>query len=258
MSVSETPKSRLDTISFPGPAVVKAAGLKQSLWKSQHWQAMFQANTCPALPQVDPGTDRAAIGSSCSSQQTCKNNTIYNQIQKTFSCETFFGLGGHMYLLVIMTETSLWLHTLHILTVSNHPTVKRLKKVKEVNLLLLRTAPPLPPLPAPAPLPRGAAAGPRDRDLLLWPACKNTFQLSNLWPHCCIEAAILSTLYQFRWKWFYKLEKVMTTEEKNVFLTWADGPLLLLLALPPPLSWLRPREADLPRTWPLNNVCNIQ
>ena len=217
MSVSETPKSRLDTISFPGPAVVKAAGLNKSLWKSQHWQAMFQANTCPALPQVDPGTDRAAIGSSCSSQQTCKKNTIYNQIKTNFPCGTFSGLGGHMYLLVIMTETSLWLHTLHILTVSNHPAFKRLKKVKEVNLLLLRTAPPLPPLPAPAPLPRGAAAGPRDRDLLLWPACKNTFQLSNLWPHCCIEAAILSTLYQFRWKWFYKLEKVMTTEEKNVF-----------------------------------------
>ena len=128
MSVSETPKSRLDTISFPGPAVVKAAGLNKSLWKSQHWQAMFQANTCPALPQVDPGTDRAAIGSSCSSQQTCKKNTIYNQIKTNFPCGTFSGLGGHMYLLVIMTETSLWLHTLHILTVSNHPTVKRLKR----------------------------------------------------------------------------------------------------------------------------------
>ena len=49
MSVSETPKSRLDTISFPGPAVVKAAGLKQSLWKSQHWQAMFEANYLPCL-----------------------------------------------------------------------------------------------------------------------------------------------------------------------------------------------------------------
>ena len=77
MSVSETPKSRLETISFPGPAVVKAAGLNFRLniclhgyWLSSDGFKKRQTSTCQAWLQVALGTDHAAIASSCSSQQT--------------------------------------------------------------------------------------------------------------------------------------------------------------------------------------------
>ena len=73
MSVSETPKSRLETISFPGPEVVKAAGL--IFFVNTFFQVLnLQVHTCPAWLQVDPGSDHAAIASSCSSPQTCKVN----------------------------------------------------------------------------------------------------------------------------------------------------------------------------------------
>ena len=84
----------------------------------------FQGTTCHL------GTDHAAIANSCSSQQTCEINSQHNWSHLRKKILDWM-VNGHMYLLVIMTEASLWLHTLHILTASNHPTAREGKKGKK-------------------------------------------------------------------------------------------------------------------------------
>ena len=103
---------------------------------------------------------------------------------KTFSCETFFGLGGHMYLLVIMTETSLWLHTLHILTVSNHSTVKRLQRWRRSTCSCFAQRHPSRPFLPQLLFPEEQQ---RVREIeICFSGQPARFQLSNLWSHCCV------------------------------------------------------------------------
>lgn len=233
MSVSETPKSRLETISFPGPEVVKAAGL--IFFVNTFFQVLnLQVHTCPAWLQVDPGSDHAAIASSCSSPQTCKVN-IFKITSKKKNL-IFWGLSGHMYLLVIMTEATLWLHTLHILTVSNHPTAREEKRKSRSQ-------------PTCSYFARRHPYRPVQPQLLFLEEQQQVHETEICFagqPVRIHNMVIEQLFIQF------------SIREKRDFLTWAEGPLLLLLALPPPpFSWLRPREADLPRTWPLNNASVI-
>ena len=139
MSVSDTPKSRLETINFPGPAVVRAAGLN-SWYLQVHCRNMVNYTyivysvlstvklafylrtnqlTFPASLQAVPGSDRAAIECSCSSPLTWGPTRSARYKNRQF-CRHLLQV-GHMYLLVVITEATLRLHTLHIQTVNNHP-----------------------------------------------------------------------------------------------------------------------------------------